>query len=319
MVKMLSLEGFTPISLDNLSSGRREAVLHGELIVGDIADHALLNKIFSDHNIQAVMHFASLIQVSESVIHPARYYRNNVSATLNLLDAMVEHGVKPFIFSSTAAIFGDPCYIPIDEQHPATPISPYGRSKWMVEQILSDYEKAYGLRTICLRYFNAAGADSEGALGECHAPETHLIPLMLQVASGRRDMITVNGTDYDTPDGTCVRDYIHVYDLCKAHLLALHHLLAGGGCGRYNLGNGHGFSVREVAKAVEKITGHTINKEYGARRAGDPAILIADSTSARKDLGWNPQYPQLEVIVQHAWQWENLHFTDIIGNRDVLN
>ena len=308
MVKMLALEGFTPITLDNLSGGRLEAVTHGELIIGDIADRTMLNEIFAAHDIQAVMHFASLIQVGESVTHPARYYRNNVSATLNLLDAMVDHGVEPIIFSSTAAIFGNPCYTPIDEQHPTAPINPYGRGKWMVEQMLSDYEAAYGLRSICLRYFNAAGADPEGELGECHEPETHLIPLVLQVASGRRDKIVINGADYETPDGTCVRDYIHVHDLCKAHLLALRQLLAGGTCGRYNLGNGQGFSITEVIKTVERVTGHIIPKEYGPRRVGDPATLVADSARAHKELGWQPQFPQLETIVQHAWQWERLHF-----------
>lgn len=309
MAKMLAREGFAPITLDNLSGGRREAVLHGDLIVGDLADRALLDEVFSRHRIQAVMHFAGLIQVGESVTNPARYYRNNVCATLNLLEIMAEHGVQRFIFSSTAAIFGNPRYTPIDETHPADPINPYGRSKWMVEQALADYAAAYGLRSVCLRYFNAAGADAEGELGECHEPETHLIPLVLQVAAGRRQEIVVNGADYDTPDGTCVRDYIHVHDLCGAHLLALRRLLAGGAGTRYNLGNGNGFSIREVISTVEKVTGRTVHCAYGPRRAGDPAILVADSTLARRELGWTPHYPQLEAIVAHAWQWEQRHFS----------
>jgi UDP-glucose 4-epimerase len=238
---------------------------------------------------------------------PGKYYRNNVAATQTLLDGMRAHGVSRFIFSSTAAIFGDPQYVPIDEAHPKAPINPYGRSKWFVEQMLEDYQRAYGLQSVCLRYFNAAGADPDGALGECHEPETHLIPLILQVASGRRPHITVYGADYPTPDGTCIRDYIHVEDLCQAHLLALRQLLNGAGSARYNLGNGSGYSVREVIEAARRVTGHPIPVVMGARREGDPPVLVADASAARAALGWQPRYPALETIVAHAWAWERRH------------
>ncbi len=220
---------------------------------------------------------------------------------------MRAHGIMHFIFSSTAAIFGDPVYVPIDEAHPKQPINPYGRSKWMVEQMLEDYDSAYGMKSVCLRYFNAAGADPESELGECHEPETHLIPLILQVASGRRPHITVYGDDYATADGTCVRDYIHIDDLCSAHLLALEQLLAGNDSGRYNLGNGNGFSVREVIDAVQRVTGRDIAVVQGERRAGDPPTLVADANLARTSLLWTPRYPDLDTIVAHAWAWEQKH------------
>jgi len=250
------------------------------------------------------MHFASFIQVGESYANPAKYYRNNVMASQVLIDGMCAHSVKALVFSSTAAIFGDPDYVPIDEAHPKQPINPYGRSKWMVEQMLEDYDRAYGLESVCLRYFNAAGADPEGALGECHEPETHLIPLLLQVASGRRPHIAVNGDDYATPDGTCIRDYIHVEDLCSAHLLALRHLFDAGGSARFNLGNGNGASVHEVIAAVRRVTGHPIPVLVGERRAGDPPILVADSRAAREQLGWAPRHADLDTIIGHAWAWE---------------
>jgi UDP-glucose 4-epimerase len=217
---------------------------------------------------------------------------------------MRQHGVERFIFSSTAAVFGNPVHVPINEQHPGQPINPYGRSKWMVEQMLEDFDTAYGLKSIALRYFNAAGADPEGELGECHEPETHLIPLILQVASGRRPHITVYGEDYDTPDGTCIRDYVHVEDLCSAHLLALRQLLAGGDSARFNLGNGHGFSVRDVIEAARRVTGHAVPVRIGARRTGDPPRLVADATRAKSVLGWTPRYARLETIMAHAWIWE---------------
>jgi UDP-glucose 4-epimerase len=272
--------------------------------VGDIGDCAFVDAVLGEVRPAAVMHFASCIQVGESVVDPAKYYRNNVTATQVLLDRMRAHGVARFIFSSTAAIFGDPDYVPIDEAHPKAPINPYGRSKWFVEQMLEDFDRAYGLKSVCLRYFNAAGADAEGELGECHEPETHLIPLILQVASGRRPHITVHGEDYATADGTCIRDYIHVEDLADAHLLALRQLLAGGASARYNLGNGNGYSVREVIEAVRRVTGHPIPVVMGARRAGDPPALVADSRAARAALGWQPRHAALEVIVAHAWAWE---------------
>jgi UDP-glucose 4-epimerase len=242
--------------------------------------------------------------VGESIHHPSKYYRNNVINTLNLLDAMLAHNVKAFIFSSTAAIFGEPYYVPIDEQHPKQPINPYGISKWIIEQILTDYDRAYHLKSVCLRYFNAAGADPEGQLGERHEPETHLIPLVLQVASGRRTHISVFGQDYDTPDGTCIRDYIHIVDLCQAHLLALEQLFNGGESAVYNLGNGAGFSVKQVIDIAKEITEKPIKIVLGERRIGDPAHLVADATRAKVQLGWQPRYTDLATIINHAWQWE---------------
>ena len=274
---------------------------------GDLVDQDHLNSVFEIQQPDAVMHFASSIQVGESVIRPDLYYRNNVSNTIHLLDAMLAHDVKHIIFSSTAAIFGEPEYVPINEAHPKVPLSPYGRSKLMVEQILEDYDKAFGLKSVCLRYFNAAGADPEGLLGERHDPETHLIPLILQAASGRRENIRVFGRDYNTPDGTCVRDYIHIVDLCSAHLQALEYLSRGGLSDRFNLGNGEGFSVQQVIDAAEKVTGLKINVINGSRREGDPAKLVADASRARKELGWKPEYIDLEEILSHAWIWEKNH------------
>ncbi|MEQ1767644.1 MAG: UDP-glucose 4-epimerase GalE [Methylotenera sp.] len=304
MVKMLLANGHEVVTFDNLSGGHRDAVLGGKFVFGDLADTEALDKVFTEYKPQAVMHFASFIQVGESVRRPDIYYRNNFSNTLNLLDAMVTHGVKHFIFSSTAAVFGEPDYVPIDEAHPNRPVNPYGRSKWMVEQVLADYDLAFGLKSVCLRYFNAAGADPEGQLGERHDPETHLVPLILQAASGRRTEIQVFGRDYDTPDGTCVRDYIHIVDLCSAHLLALEYLVNGGGSERFNLGNGAGFSVQQVIDTVEKVTGRKVKVVDGPRRAGDPARLVADATRARAQLGWKPVFDDLEAIVAHAWAWE---------------
>lgn len=304
MVKMLLGRGYGVTTLDNLSTGHRDAVLGGEFVLGDLADRALLDKLFSERRIDGVMHFASFIQVGESVQNPARYYENNVVNTLNLLDAMVAHDVKRFIFSSSAAVYGEPIRVPIDEAHPKNPINPYGRSKWMVEQMLADYDRAYGLKSVSLRYFNAAGADPEGRLGERHEPETHLIPLVLQAASGRRESVQVFGRDYDTPDGTCIRDYVHVTDLCEAHLLALDRLLQGGASAAFNLGNGNGFSVQQVIDTACEATGKDIPVKDAPRREGDPARLVADATLARKELGWNPRYDELETIVCHAWQWE---------------
>jgi UDP-glucose 4-epimerase len=304
MVKMLIDEGHEVIVLDNLSNGHRDAVLGGEFICGDLNDKELLQKIFSQHRFDGVMHFSSFIQVGESVQKPAKYYHNNVVNTLNLLDTMVAYEVKRFIFSSTAAIFGEPVYIPIDEKHPKQPINPYGLSKWMIEQILADYDKAYGLKSMCLRYFNAAGADASGLLGERHEPETHLIPLVLQAASGKRSNIQLYGKDYDTPDGTAIRDYIHVFDLCQAHLLALFKLIKGAESNAYNLGNGNGYSVQEVIDTVEKVTQRKIKVIESPRRAGDAARLIADATRAYTELNWQPLYPDLETIVRHAWVWE---------------
>jgi len=305
MVKLLGQQGCHVTVYDNLSFGHADAVLYGDLVVGDLADVNALEELFSSNHFDVVMHFASSILVGESVSNPAKYYRNNVSNTQNLLDVMVKHDVKNFIFSSTAAIFGEPEYTPIDEKHPKNPINPYGRSKWMVEQILEDYDRAYGLKSICLRYFNACGADPDGELGERHDPETHLIPLILQVASGRRDAITVFGQDYDTEDGTCIRDYIHIVDLCDAHWKAIELLRSKQERLRFNLGNGNGFSVREVIDACKAVTGKDIAVIEGERREGDPAVLVADSALAIEILHWKAEYADLTSIVRHAWQWES--------------
>jgi len=307
MVWLLGQKGVNVVTLDNLSSGHRDAVLHGRFVHGDIADRLILDKVFREHKFDAVMHFASFIQVGESVQDPAKYYQNNVVNTLRLLNAMHSYGVDKFIFSSTAAIFGEPAYTPIDEAHPKQPINPYGCSKLMVEQALADYGRAYGIKSVCLRYFNAAGAHPDGLLGERHDPETHLIPLVLQAASGRRPHITVFGRDYDTPDGTCIRDYIHILDLADAHWLALQYLQAGGKSTEYNLGNGNGYSVESVIQAARRITGKTIPVQEGQRRQGDPARLVANAAKIQRDLGWRPVYADLDDIVAHAWGWEYGH------------
>jgi len=305
MVKMLVDQGHSVVTFDNLSSGFRDAVLGGEFVQADLADLPAIDRVFEQYKPEAVMHFASYIQVGESVQHPDKYYLNNFTNTLNLLNAMVKHDVKNFIFSSTAAVFGEPEYVPIDESHVKNPLNPYGRSKWMVEQVLVDYERAYGLKSVCLRYFNAAGADPSGLLGERHEPETHLIPLVLQAISGRRPHISVFGRDYDTPDGTCIRDYIHIVDLCSAHLLALKQLVKTDSSMRFNLGNGAGFSVQDVITATERVTGKKVKVIEAPRREGDPARLVADASLAREILGWSPKYAELDTIIATAWQWES--------------
>jgi UDP-glucose 4-epimerase len=303
MVAYVQRAGYIPVVLDNLSSGYREACAGVEFIAGDIHDAELLRQIFSEHSFAAVMHFASLIQVGESVLEPARYYQNNVAGTLLLLQAMLAADVKHFIFSSSAAVYGEPQYTPIDENHLLAPINPYGRTKYMVEQILEDYAQSYGLHYSALRYFNAAGADPAGLLGERHDPETHLIPLVLQVAAGLKPAITIYGNDYPTEDGTCVRDYIHVSDICAAHWLALVSLWNGAANASYNLGTGFGYSVQQVIDAAAAITGNAISIIIGKRRAGDPAVLVADASAAMNILGWSPQYSDLQTIVSHAWQF----------------
>lgn len=292
------------VILDDLSSGTRAFVENYTFYEGRLDDYELLARIFKENEIDTVMHFAAHIEVGESVINPAKYYRNNVFATQVLLDCMLQHGVKKFIFSSTAAIFGMPEYTPIDEDHPKNPINPYGRSKLMVEEILEDYDRAYGLKSVCLRYFNAAGADPSGRVGECHDPETHLIPLVLQAASRRRESITIFGDDYETLDGTCVRDYVHVNDLAQAHLLAINYLNENKCSAQFNLGNGQGFSVKEVIRVSEKVVGKKIIIVQGDQRLGDPAMLVADSKAAMTVLGWRPVHNKLEDIVSHAWVWE---------------
>lgn len=304
MVKMLAKNNYNPIVLDDLSTGFEASARYGQLIKGSMADRNLLDKLFRNYKFSAVMHFASFSQVGESVVKPDDYYKNNFSNTLILLDAMVAHNVKQFIFSSTAAIFGNPVHPSINENHPKQAINPYGRSKWMVEQVLADYDTAYDLKSIALRYFNAAGADPDCELGECHDPETHLIPLVLQAALGERPAMTIFGDDYDTQDGTCIRDYIHIEDLCNAHLLAMGKLIHGAKSNSYNLGNGNGFSVRQVIQTVEEVLNIRVPVKMGPRRHGDPAILVADATKAKIELGWQPQYTHLGEIIRHAAAWE---------------
>lgn len=305
-VLALKEAGYHVVILDNLVYGHRdiaEQALQVELVIGDIGDRALLKDIFTKYQVAGVLHFAAYAYVGESVTHPAKYYQNNVCATLNLLESMVEAGVLNFVFSSTCATYGNPVQIPIPEEHPQDPINPYGATKLMVERILDDFDRAYGLRSVRFRYFNAAGADPLGRLGEDHNPETHLIPLVLMTALGKREHITIFGTDYKTPDGTCIRDYIHVTDLADAHVLGLEYLLKEGATAVFNLGNGDGFSVREVIQAAQQVTGREIAIEEGLRRPGDPAVLIGSSAKAQKTLGWEPQFKDISVIIEHAWKW----------------
>jgi UDP-glucose 4-epimerase len=309
MIKMLGSRGHKVTSYDNLSKGYRDAVLLGDFVEGDLNNGQQLEKLFESEKFDGVMHFASFIEVGESVLDPAKYYQNNVVNTKCLLDTMVKFEVSNFVFSSTAAIYGEPEYTPIDEKHPKIPINPYGRSKLMIEQMLEDYDHAYGLKAVSLRYFNAAGADSEGELGERHDPESHLIPLVLQAASARRKSISVFGNDYNTPDGTCIRDYIHVEDLCDAHMHAMDYLLRNDKSAQFNLGNGQGFSVQQVIDCACDVTGREIDVCYKARRPGDPAILVADATFAQTELGWRPRLPSLEKIIESAWRWEQSFFS----------
>lgn len=304
MVRILAAFGHEVVTFDDLSAGFRDAVLDGEFVQGSLHDKSALSDLFGACQFDAVVHFAGSIAVGESVRNPAKYYQNNLVGTLNLFDAMRAHGVNKLVFSSTAAIFGVPQYVPIDELHPQVPINPYGMTKWVTEQILRDYDAAYGMRSVALRYFNAAGAAPDAALGERHDPETHLIPLALRAAKGELPELTVFGTDYDTPDGTCIRDYIHIVDLCDAHVLALQHLTSGGESRAYNLGNGQGYSVNEVIQVAKRVSGKKIPVQYGPRRAGDPPRLVADASNIRKDWGWTPKFASLEQIVEHAWQWE---------------
>jgi len=303
MNKALNNKGYRTIVVDNLSAGHREFARWGEFHRCDLGDIEGLRSVFAGRSISAVMHFCAFTYVGESVEDPQKYYINNVKNTINLLQVMREHGVKRFIFSSTAAIFGNPVEIPIAENHPKEPINPYGRSKLMIEQILEDYAGAYDLRYVALRYFNAAGADPDCDVGEWHDPETHLIPLVLDAALGARENIAIFGTDYDTPDGTCVRDYIHVADLAGAHVAALEHLGGGGQSDAFNLGNGKGFSVREIIDAARKVTGKDIPVVEKGRRAGDPAVLIADSARAMSVLNWKPAHADIEEIIATAWRW----------------
>ncbi len=304
-VNLLKKQGHNPIIYDNLSKGYREVadILDVELIEGDLSDKEKLKQIFKDYKIEVVMHFAAFIEVGESVEKPSMYYDNNIVKVVKLLDVMVECNVLKFIFSSTAATFGEPIMEKISETHPQNPINPYGKSKLMVEKVLEDYDRAYGLKSVVLRYFNACGCDLDAIIGESHNPESHLIPLILQAASGRRESIKVFGTDYATPDGTCIRDYVHVYDLSSAHILGMEKMIKENISLNYNLGSGSGYSVKEIIDNVKNITGKEFKIEYVDRRAREPAILIADSTKAEVELGWKPHY-SLAQIVDSAWKWE---------------
>jgi UDP-glucose-4-epimerase GalE len=305
-VKALVSAGRTVVVYDNLGQGHSAAVQGVELVEGDTRDVARLRELIAARGVTAVMHFAAWASVGESVGDPAGYYRNNVEGTLGLLEAMARQGVVRFIFSSTAAVFGEPERVPIDESHPARPINPYGETKLIIERALPHYERAYGLRSVCLRYFNAAGADPEGELGEDHRPELHLIPLALDAAAGG-EPLRIFGGDYPTPDGTCLRDYIHVTDLARAHLLALDGLESGRASTVYNLGNGRPYSVREVMASVERVTGRPVAHQLVARRPGDPAVLFASSARIKADLGWMPRFEELDTIVQTAWAWRERH------------
>ena len=301
--KLLNKKGYKTVVLDNLIYGHKEFAKWGEFIVGDLSNIEQLRLIFKKYPIQAVMHFAAFAYVGESVKDPQRYYLNNVKNTLNLLQAMLENNVEYIVFSSTCATYGVPEKIPIPESHPQDPINPYGKSKLMVENILEDYSSAYGLKYASLRYFNAAGADIDCEIGEWHEPETHLIPLVLDVAIGKSKEVKVFGTDYPTPDGTCIRDFIHVLDLAEAHILALEYMFKEKRSDVFNLGNERGYSVMEVINEVEKVTGRRINYTKWNRREGDPPILIGSNKKAKKILGWEPKYNDLSTIIETAWDW----------------
>lgn len=304
MVLDLLHAGHEVVVLDNLSRGHRDLLVGGTFVEGDLGDAALLDRVFTQHRISAVMHFAAFSLVGESVSKPLDYYRNNVSNTVELLAAMMRHRVRYFIFSSTAAVYGEPrAAKPLLENDPCQPTSPYGATKFTVERMLADNAAASDFRYVSLRYFNAAGADPSGRIGERHHPETHLIPLVLKVATGERESIQLYGTDYPTSDGTCIRDYVHVSDLAQAHLLALEHLLKEGDSAVYNLGNNKGYSVREVVETARRISKHAIPAAEAARRPGDPAFLVADSSKIRRELGWQPRYESLEAIIETAWAW----------------
>jgi len=308
MNKMLQAAGHQTVVFDNLATGHRQAAKWGTFIAGELLNKQDITNAFEQHDIDAVMHFSARSLVAESCINPSLYFQNNVVGTLNLLDAMHEANINQFIFSSTAAIFGNPISESIDESHPKEPINPYGRSKLMVEQILQSYAQAYSLNSVALRYFNAAGADPEGELGESHDPETHLIPNILKAAKGEPGKsLTIFGNDYPTRDGTCIRDYVHVNDLCSAHLLALEFLESNQGAHTFNLGSGSGYSVMEVLNAAQQVVGQEIPYRMAERRAGDPATLIANSTRAREILGWQPQITDINEIVATAWGWIRDH------------
>lgn len=301
--KTLSKSGYKTLVYDNLIYGHKEAVKWGEFVLGDVGDADQLRLVFSKYKIVAVMHFAAFAYVGESVTDPEKYYINNVSNAATLLKVMREYNVANFIFSSTCATYGVPQTDILYEDHPQNPINPYGYTKLVIENMLKDYGNAYGLKYVALRYFNASGADPDCDIGEWHDPETHLIPLVLDAAIGKRNNVKIFGTDYPTPDGTCLRDYIHVNDLADAHMLSLEHLLKGGESQIFNLGNGNGFSVREVIQSAEKITGKNISAIEDKRRAGDPPKLVGSSDKIKKILGWSPKYANIDDIMKTAWEW----------------
>ena len=304
-VKVLLDKGYEVIVVDNLETGYKDAVdSKAKLYIGDIADEALMDRVFSENQVIGVIHFAAFSLVGESMTNPYKYYENNVAKTNRLLESMVKHNVKNIVFSSTAATYGEPEKTPIVETDRQLPTNVYGQTKLAMEQMISWYGKIHGINHVALRYFNVAGAIQDGSIGEAHNPETHLIPIILQVANGKREKLNVFGDDYQTKDGSCIRDYIHVLDLCDAHVLALEYLLNGNSSGVFNLGSGEGFSVFEMVEAARKITGHPIPLEIASRRAGDPAILIASSKKARQVLKWNPTRENIEVMIQDAWTWE---------------
>jgi UDP-arabinose 4-epimerase len=302
--KAVARAGLQAVVLDNLVYGHRSASRWGPLVEGDIADRPLVDRVFREHRVTAVIHFAAYAYVGESVEHPRKYFHNNVTGTLALLDAMVDHGIRDIVFSSTCATYGEPVKVPMTEDHPQKPINPYGETKLAVERILHWYGRAYALRYAALRYFNAAGADPEGEIGEDHDPETHLIPLAIGAALGRAPELKIFGTDYPTPDGTAIRDYIHVADLAEAHLLALGRLEKGDRALALNLGTGQGHSVREVIASVEKVSGRKVPRVEVGRRTGDPPALVADASRAQQSLGWRPKYAELDTIVEHAFRWQ---------------
>jgi UDP-glucose 4-epimerase len=304
MVALLLERGHIVTVLDNLSSGHRDAVLGGRFELADLGRPEEVDRVLASASFDAVMQFAAFIRVEESVAQPGKYFRNNFANTINLLDAMVHHGVRKLVFSSTAAVYGEPNYVPVDEEHPREPINPYGLSKKMVEDALGYYTSAYGVKAVPLRYFNAAGADPAGRLGPQHDPLTHLIPLVLRAAARVTPSVKVFGRDYPTPDGTCVRDYIHVLDLCEAHLAALEYLESGGETRAFNLGVGRGFSVQEVVDSAKRVTGRDFEAVSEARRPGDPAQLIADPSLANRVLGWSARFRDLDTIVAHNWAWQ---------------
>jgi len=299
----LAGRGFQPVAYDNLAKGHRQFVRWGDFFQGDINDRARLDECLAGAAIEAVMHFAAFIEVGESVADPSKYYANNLAGSLQLIRALVRHGIRHLVFSSSAAVYGNPQHVPIDENHPTHPVNPYGWTKRMVETMLADFERAYGLRWVALRYFNAAGADAAADIGEWHEPESHLIPRILDAVFDGRRPVQVYGTDYPTPDGSCIRDYIHVTDLARAHVLALEHLLAGGPSGAFNLGQGRGYSVMEVLRCAAEITAKQFPIQTGPRRPGDAPVLIASNQKARDVLGWVPEQSRLENIIASAWRW----------------